>query len=155
MIKRLFSSLFPNPAPGRFASAGILRQQISGSILVVGGGGWENAQRGVETDEEAINIRRLEVRYYLAVNEKLQNNVGEPRARAMTDKWSRDITMEGEAIGPSPYSIATAIDLANDTATIGDGSGDIFLDELTETQERGGWRSLSMKMSSDPNITAT
>lgn len=153
-MKSFWSILFPSVATG-FGSAGISRQRECGALLVVGGGGWENAQRGVETDEIGMNIRRFECRYYLAVNEKLQNNAGEPRARSMSDDWSRDITIEGEMIGPVPYSIATACEVANDTDILGTGAGDIFIDELADNQERGGWRSWTGRFSSDPLIYAT
>jgi hypothetical protein len=153
MIKRLLNTLFP-PAGG-FGSAGIRRHKICGAILVVGGGGWENAQLGVETDEVGMNIKTFSCRYYLAINRKLENNVGEPRARSFTDAWSRDIKMAGEIIGPIPYSIATACEIANDTNLLGDGSGDIFLDEATDSQTRGDWRAIDMSLSSDPLILAT
>lgn len=125
------------------------------AILVVGGGGWENAQRGVEFDEVAINISRHSCRYYFAVNDKLPSNAGEPRARAMSDKFSRDIEQEGELVGEIPHAVATACDLANDISDLGDGSGDVFLDEATISQERAGWKTANMKFSSDPNITVT
>lgn len=152
MIKALLTSLFP-PRVSGFGSAGISRQRECGAILVVGGGGWENAQMGVEFDETGINISRHEVRYYLAVNNKLPGKFGTPRARAFADGFSRDITQEGEMIGAIPYTLATACSLANDVDDFGDGSGDVFFDEATVTQERAGWKTANMKLSSDPEIT--
>ncbi len=126
-----------------------------GAILVVGGPPWSNAQRGVEAQEAFLNMALFECRYYLAVNEKMPSNVGEPIARFQSDSFSRDITMEGEVVGSVPYGIATACEIANDTDTLGDGAGDIFLDEATETQERAGQRTLSVKLSSDPGVNQT
>ena len=147
MIRRLFRprQLFP------FGSAGIRRQRIAGAILIVGD--WDG-QFGVETDEAGMSIRRFVVRYFLFVNSKLLSNVGEPRARAMSDKFSRDIEMEGEMTGSDyPQTIGAAIALNNDVADFGDGSGDILLDEGTVTQERASWRDLNIKLSSDPGVT--
>lgn len=150
---KFLTSLFCRPSG--FGSAGIRRHRICGAILVVGGAPWSSAQRGVEADEVAagINIESFECRYYLAVNEKLPSNAGEPRARAFSDDFSRDITMSGEVIGPVQYSIATACEVANDTDSLGSGAGDIFLDEGTETESRGDWRKMSLKLSSDPQVT--
>lgn len=151
---KLLRALFPAPLSG-FGTAGIRRQSECGAIVVIGGAPWEDAQRGVEEDEDAlgINVSRFVCRYYLAVNEKLMSNVGEPRARAMSDQFSRDVTIEGEVIGPITIAIATAVAVANDVDTVGDGSGDLLLDELTETQERSGWRSMTISLSSDPGVT--
>ncbi len=144
-------------APTGFGSAGIRRQRICGAIIVVGGSPWDQAQRGVETDETGINISNFSVRYYLAINEKLPSNVGEPRARALADDFSRDISLRGEVLigggGVLDFTIGTACSLANDTDTFGTGAGTILLDEATETQERAGWRSLDMRLSSDPQLT--
>jgi len=90
----------------------------------------------------------------MAVNEKLPSNVGEPRARAFADDFSRDISLRGEVLigggGVLDFTIGTDCALANDTDTFGTGAGTIYLDEATETQERAGWRTLDMRLSSDP-----
>ncbi len=152
MIKQLLQWL---NGPTGFGTAGIRRQRISGAILVAGGPPWDGAQRGVETIETGINISNFSVRYYLAVNEKLPSNVGEPIARALSDDFSRDITVRGEVVGADgvmAFTIATDCALANDTNTFGTGVGTILLDEVTETQERAGWRSIDMRLSSDPGL---
>lgn len=154
MIKRLLNKLFAQPTG--FGSAGIRRQRISGAIIVVGGLPWTAAQRGVELDEAGINISNFGVRYYLAVNEKLPSNIGEPRARAQSDKFSRDITLRGETLGSTgvmDFTMASACTLANDITTFTPVAGVVLLDEVTETQERAGWRSLDMRLSSDPQLT--
>lgn len=143
--------------PTGFGSAGIRRHRICGAIIVAGGPPWSDAQRGVETDETGVNIAAFTVRYYLAVNEKLPSNVGEPRARALSDDFSRDITLRGEVLvgggGVLDFTIGTACALANDTDTFGTGAGTILMDEATESQERAGWRTLDMRLSSDPQLT--
>lgn len=143
--------------PTGFGSAGIRRHRICGAIIVAGGPPWSDAQRGVETDETGVNIANFSVRYYLAVNEKLPSNVGEPRARALSDDYSRDISLRGEVLvgggGVLDFTIGTDCSLANDTDTFGTGAGTILFDEATETQERAGWRTLDMRLSSDPQLT--
>lgn len=163
MIKRLFNKLFAQPTG--FGSAGIRRQRISGAIIVIGGLPWTSAQRGISEDELGINISNFAVRYYLAVNEKLPSGKGEPRARAQSDAFSRDITLRGETLGTTgvmDFTMATACTLANDITTFaptGSGGppiidGVVLLDEATVTQERAGWKSLDMRLSSDPQLIA-
>jgi hypothetical protein len=130
-----------------------------GAIIIAGGAPWSLAQRGVETDEAGINIAAFSVRYYLAVNEKLPSNVGIPRARALADDFSRDITLRGETLvgggGVLDFTIGTACVLNNDVNTFSQGTGphgDILFDEATESQERAGWRTLDMRLSSDPEL---
>jgi hypothetical protein len=158
----LICSLFT--APTGFGTAGIRRHRIGGAIIIAGGTPWSLAQRGVETDEVGINIAAFSCRYYLAVNEKLPSNVGEPRARALADDWSRDITMRGETLvgggGVLDFTIGTdcASGINNDVDTFKGGTptpgahGAILLDEATESQERAGWRTLDMRLSSDPQL---
>lgn len=123
---------------------------------MVGGAPWSLAQRGVEHDETGVNIASFATRYYLAVNEKLPSNVGEPRARAISDKFSRDITLRGETLvgggGVMDFTPGVACVLANDTSTFTPTGGTILMDEVTETQERAGWRTLDMRLSSDPGM---
>jgi hypothetical protein len=123
-------------------------------ITVVGGPPWSDAQRGVELNEDAlaINIRRFEVRYFPEINEKLPDNFGETIAKGISDKFSRDITFEGETLGAPVLALATALTFANDVDDLGDGSGLILLDEATNTQERAGWRSLNGRASSNPGL---
>jgi hypothetical protein len=155
VVTRILQWLFGKPAG--FGSAGIRRHRECGAIIVAGGPPWSDAQRGVETDETGVNIASFSVRYYLAVNEKLPSNVGEPRARALADDFSRDISLRGEVLvgggGVLDFTIGTACSLANDTNTFGTGAGTILLDEATEGQTRAGWRELDMKLSSDPQLT--
>lgn len=149
----MFKRLFPRKVTG-FGSAGISRQRELGAILIYGDFA---GQMGVEFDEAGMSIESFTCRYYLAVNNKMMSNVGEPRARARSDKFSRDIQMSGEMTG-SDYasSVASAIDnIANDVDDFGDGSGDILLDEATVGQNRGDWRKIAISLSSDPYVVGT
>lgn len=156
MITRLFPrlrSLFTDhQSLSAFGSAGIRRQSECGAILVVGD--WDG-QWGVETDEAGMSISRLVVRYFLFINQRMLSNVGEARARFFSDKFSREVEIEGEQTGSDyPSAIATAIAIANDVDDFGGGEGDLFLDEGTVTQERAGARMINIKLSSDPGISA-
>jgi hypothetical protein len=124
-------------------------------ILISGSPPWTLAQRGVEFNEIGIAVKRFEVRYFPEVNDKLLNNAGETIARALSDKFSREIRVEGEttgATGVMSFAIAATCTLANDISDFGDGSGRVLLDDATVTQERAGWRSVSLKLSSHPQM---
>jgi hypothetical protein len=141
------------PAPTGFGSAGIRKHRQCGAIIIVGD---FPGQYGVETDEDGISVDSFEVVYKPFVNDRLMSNVGEPRARAISDKFSRDLTIGGEVTGASgvmAFTLATACAFANDSDTFGDGSGDFLLDEVTEKQGRAAWRRIDMKCSSDPGVT--
>jgi hypothetical protein len=158
MIRRL-SRWFRRPQG--FGTAGIRRHRISGAILIVGS--WA-AQRGVELDETGISVRAFDCGYKPFVNERLMSNIGEPRARAVSSGFSREVTIQGEVTGTTGLMAATvgiAITVANDVKTFqpttyGTGTGPpdalLLLDEVTETQERAGWRSINARLSSDPGI---
>jgi hypothetical protein len=155
MITRL-RNLFGRKLEARatlFGRAGLLRQRIAGAILIVGS--WD-AQRGVEMDETGISVSSFIARYFPFVNEKLMSNVGEPRARAVSDKLSREVKIKGEVTGADgvmAFAVATACTVANDVADFGDGSGDLLFDEATVSQERSGWRGVDISLSSDPGVT--
>jgi hypothetical protein len=140
-------------AKSAFGSAGILRQRIAGAILIVGS--WQ-AERGVEMDEAGISVSDFTVIYRPHVNERLMSNVGEPRARAISDKMSREVHIKGEVtdvtLGVMAYTLGTACAVANDVADFGDGSGTLLLDEATVTHARAGWVTVDIKLSSDPGV---
>lgn len=130
------------------------------ALEILGSSTWNNAQRGVAANEVGISIRRFAVRYHPEINEKLPSNEGQTVARAVADKPSREITLEGEVTSITNQGVMgfvfaaflSATALANDinwglsTAN----AGRLVLDEVTETQERAGWRSINMRISSDP-----
>lgn len=146
--------IFPRKLIG-FGVAGINRQQICGAILIAGSAPWTLAQRGIAFNEIGMAIRRFVVRYFPEVNDRLQNNVGETIARALSDKWSRDISWEGEVTGSNgvmAFALAAACSFANNVADYGDGSGRILVDEVTVSQERAGWKSADGRASSNPQL---
>lgn len=152
MIRNLLNNFFRGPTG--FGSAGIRRHRICGAIIIVGS--WA-AQRGVESDEVGINVREVTVVYHPFINERLMSNVGEPRARAISDKHSREVTVAGEVTGATgimALTLGTACTIVNDVADFGATVGSLLLDEATVTQERAGWRSVSVRMSSDPYVIA-
>lgn len=123
---------------------------------------WSQAQRGVQTAEIGVAIRRFQVRYFPETNERLQNNVGQTIARAITDAFSKEVTIEAEVTsvttpaGIMTFTLATACSIANQYQVFkgpsGTSPGTLLLDEVTETQERAGWRSINMRLSSNPLI---
>lgn len=126
---------------------------------------WAAAQRGVERPTVGVNIRRFAVRYFVEVNEKLQGNTGEVVARAISDQAAREITVEGETAsltGVMAFTFGVALTanqvgaggLNNDISTWNSGGTTVLviMDEVTETQERAGWRSINMRLSSNPQL---
>lgn len=149
MIRQLFSRL---GGPRGFGSAGIRRQRICGAVTVLGFTG----QYGVELAETGISVKQVVVRYFPEVNAPIMDNVGETRGKVKSNKFSRDVTVEGEVLGATgvmAFTTTTACTIANDVADFGDGSGTLLMDEATVTQTRAEWRSVSIKLSSNPGLT--
>lgn len=139
--------------PTGFGTAGIRRHRICGALIIYGD--WAG-QRGVELDETGISVRAVDVIYKPFVNERLLSNVGEPRARAISDKFSREVTVAGEVTGTTgimALTLGTQCTIVNDVDDFGSGEGDLLLDEATVNQERANWRSVTVKMSSDPGVS--
>ena len=157
MIRSLLAAVVSSLAsdfralPSGFGASGFRKHRTCGAIVIVGD--WAG-QRGVAADEDGMSISRLVKRYFLYVNEPLLSNVGEPRAMAFSDKFSREIEMEGEQTGDDyPSAIGVAIALNNTVDELGDGSGDLLLVEGTFTEERGNWKMLNIKLISHPGVT--
>jgi hypothetical protein len=86
----------------------------------------------------------------------------------MSDRAALEITIEGEvtasAGGVWGWVWATALPATGVNAIQNDidkfdsfpaqPNGWLFMDEATETQERSGWRSISVKVSSNPELHA-
>ena len=133
-----------------------------GAIIIRGRAPWINAQRGVESQESGISVRRFAVRYFMEVNEKLPDNNGQCITRAFADRAAVEVTIEGEVTGTTGLMaliwgtalVAPSYVLVNDTdkwdSQPAQPNGWIFMDEVTETQERAGWRSINMRLSSFP-----
>lgn len=149
---KLFSALF-RKVPTGFGSAGIRKQLICGAVTVLGSG---NAQYGVELPEVGISVRSVTVRYYPEIDVRIMDNVGETRGRVKSNKFSRDVTVEGETLGTATgilaFTLTTPCTIANDTNDYGDGTGTLLLDEATVTQQRAEWRSVSARLSSNPGL---
>jgi hypothetical protein len=128
------------------------------ALTILGSSTWNNAQRGVQSNEVGISIRRWAVRFHPEINEKLPDNAGQTVARAVANQPSREITLEGEVTTVSntgvmgiAFAAFSGYTFANDASWgTGVNAGGIILDEVTETQERAGWRSINMRLSSDP-----
>jgi hypothetical protein len=112
-----------------------------------------NYQYGVELDETGINVDTFSCRYFPEFDDKLPNKDGQTIIRARPAESSREISVSGEvngATGLLALTLIVAATVANDVATFGTPTGDIWLDEVTESQERNGFRSIDMSLSSDP-----
>lgn len=147
-MKRIYSQEQENG--GEYFSP--FQEQQQQSITILGGSGY---QRGVEVVETGGNCESFECRYFPEVNEALQGIGGETFLKARSAKFSRDINLNAEvnaATGIMAYTTTAACAVANDTATYGDGTGTILLDEATESQNRSGWRSVAIRLSSNPNL---
>ena len=121
---------------------------------LVGGTGF---QYGIESAETGINCASFSVRYFPFVNVKLNGITGEPFLRAQSANMSREVSIDGEvsgATGIMAFDVATALTVANDVNVFGTVAGSLLFDEATETQNRDGWRSVSVRISADPLCTA-
>jgi hypothetical protein len=123
--------------------------------------GLSGTQDGVEAEETGVNIGSVSCRYFPEFKRKLPNYKGQTTAWAVPDKFSREISLSGEVSGSTGVmaaTLTTAITLANDVGTFlavsaGSNAGGVYMDEVTESQTREGWRSIDMRLSSDPLIT--
>ena len=116
-----------------------------------------NYQYGVETNETGINISSFSCRYFPEFDDKLPNKDGQTIIRARPDKFSREISISGEVNGSTglmALTLTAAATIANDVDTFDslNISGDIWLDEATESQERNGFRSADFSLSADPEM---
>lgn len=145
MIRRLLKSFF--------GSGFLHRARECGAVTVLGSG---NAQYGVELNETGISVRSVVARYFAEIDVRIMDNVGETRGRVKSQKFSRDVTVEGEVLNPGTgvmaFTLTTACTIANDVNDYGDGSGTLLMDEATVTQTRAEWRGVSVKLSSNPGL---
>jgi hypothetical protein len=122
---------------------------VANSILGTGTG----FQYGVELDEVGINIEKFSCRYHPEFDDKLPNKDGQTILRARPATWSREINVVGEVKGTTGLMALTctaSATVANDIATFGATTGIIVVDDITEDQDRKGWRKADFKLSSDP-----
>jgi hypothetical protein len=121
-------------------------------------------QRGIERDEVGIVVRRFQVTYFPEVNERIKDLSMQTFIRVQSQFFSRKIACDGEVrtttvTGIMAFTLGVACAFANDVITFKDRGtnnqpinprGTILLDEATETQDRNGWRFVSVRASSDP-----
>jgi hypothetical protein len=110
---------------------------------------------GVPWQEVGINISRMQVRFFPEVDERIKNASGETVIRSVSTYFSREITCEGELTNNSVGIIALTLGAAclfntGDQYAFTPYGGTFLLDEATVTSERRGWRSVSVRASSNP-----
>lgn len=114
-------------------------------------------QRGVETAETSIGVTSFIVRYFPRVIEFHENNLGERDGRVVSTVASREVTIEGEVtattLGVMAYTFLAAVTPANDVADFGSPTGGLYMTEATVTQSRANWRSVSIRLESDPGLS--
>jgi len=121
-------------------------------------------QRGIEAAETGINIESFTCRYYLQFKDKLNDYLGQIRGFAIPDKFSREVRIAGEvsSIGSLSGVMIVVCNAAftpgNDVGTFiavtsGSNAGGLYLDEVTESQTRDGFRSVEATFTSDPGVT--
>lgn len=119
-------------------------------------------QRGIEADETGINTLGFSVRYFPQFKDKKVGFNGQVIGFCIPDKLSREVTITGDVIvgttsGLMSANFAAAVTVANDITSFvavsgGSNSGGLYIDEATIDQTAEGWRSLNMRLSSDPQL---
>lgn len=116
-------------------------------------------KRGILAEEVGVNIRRISVRYFPESDERIKNFVGETFIRSVSQHFSREISADAEIksgtpVGLMAFTLGASLAFANDVAVFATAvsSGNIILDEAAVLDDRGGWRSVSIKASSNPGI---
>lgn len=127
-----------------------------GALTIIGA---LNATRGIAVAETGINVSRFVVRFFGYVNDRLNGITGEVVVRGVSQKFSREVTAEGEVTGATgiiAFTLAAIVTFANSVTLFGGaGNAGIFLlDEATDTQERDAWHRVSVRASSDPLLTS-
>lgn len=123
------------------------------SLRILGSQGASLPSRGV-TVEIGINCRRFIVRYFTEVDVRIQNKVGQTQFRSVDDKFSREVSLDGEitqaGIGIMAFTMGLALTFGNVTTTFGPCAGSFILDEAVTTIDRSGWRMVAVRASSNP-----
>lgn len=124
------------------------------AVILTNGTGF---QSGIELDELGINIGSYSCRYFPEFKRKLGNKDGQSKLFATPDKFSREISIRGEVSGTTGIAAAAlifnvAFVPANDIALYTAVGGGVYVDQITESQDRDGWRSLDATFSSDPLV---
>lgn len=112
-----------------------------------------NSQLNIENAETGVEIQSFEVTYKPEYKVPFTNYQGQTTGFGVTDKMSIEISIEANVKGTTGLMAATtttALVLANDTTTFQATPGGIYMDEVTEKQKPREWRSISMKLSANP-----
>jgi hypothetical protein len=111
------------------------------------------SQLNIELAETGVEVQSFEVTYKPEYKVPFTSYLGQTTGFGVTDKMSLDISIEANVKGTTGLMAATtstALTLANDVNTFQATPGGIYMDEVTEKQKPREWRSISMKLSSNP-----
>lgn len=111
------------------------------------------SQLNIENAEIGVEVQSFEVTYKPEYKVPFMSRLGQTTGFGVTDKMSLEISIEANTKGTTGLMAATtttALVLANDTTTFQASPGGIYMDEVTEKQKPREWRSISMKLSSNP-----
>ena len=112
-----------------------------------------NSQLNIENAETGVEVQSFEVTYKPEYKVPFTNYQGQTTGFGVTDKMSIEISIDANVKGTTGLMAATtttALVLANDTTTFQASPGGIYMDEVTEKQKPREWRSISMKLSANP-----
>lgn len=111
-------------------------------------------QRGVASDETAVNCSSFAVTVKPEINDWLPGITGQAKGKAVGDPEG-ELTMDFEIGGSTGIMAAvftTAFVPVNTTTYAGRSQGGFYMDEITVTQEREGWKKGSAKFTSKYNV---
>jgi|SRR5215472_9193692 len=121
--------------------------------------------RGVGSNELGVNVRRFETRYFLEVDVRTKDNVGQTFERSVSSQFSREIRMEGEVLGGIQnigtlawywFLVGFALTMFNAPPFSIPGyvtiQGAILVDNVVVTLDRSGWGSMVVQASSNPYL---
>jgi hypothetical protein len=124
--------------------------------------GTSGLQRGLEAAETGINSDTFTCRYYPQFKDFINNYQGQETAFAVPDKYNRDVSFSGEVSGSTGLGgavyLTTAYTFANDSSdyvavSSGSNAGGFYLNEITVSQSRDGWRRVDGTAKSSPLIS--
>lgn len=119
--------------------------------------------RGNQAAETGINLNGISARYFSQFKDKVNDFQGVARGFAIPDKLDLEVSVDGEvsgATGLMAVKFITAYVFANtglfgvfEASNGGGNSGGLYADEATVASSRDGWKTVSQRFSSNPNIT--
>lgn len=117
--------------------------------------GLSSYQWGVELDETAVGIQSYSVSSKPEFKEYAKKKDGNAKGFAGGDIMS-EITVNAHVAGSTGVMAATAFTalvLANDVDQFGQTAGGVYIDEFTQDQDVGSFRSVTLKGSRHAGIT--